>query len=250
MRDDAPSLVLIPLGGLGNRLRFVNSAVHAAGARPVTILNFRTDMFAGSVADFLQLPAHVRVIDRRFRSEKLLIQLCKLLTPLSALTGGRVARYGARSLPPRCRVIASYITLDGMDLAHLPLRPVPAGPARPYNAIHVRGTDHAEVIAANPMDRFDDFVATSKRPVYLATDSEATKTRFRDRFGARILTQPIGLTRDSPEDLEAAFHELWTLIRARRFCPSRGSSFSTIATAYRKKAEQARKAQNAGVRPG
>jgi hypothetical protein len=231
-----PTLDLVPLGGLGNRLRFVNSAIHAvSGQRRVVIVNFNTDMFPGNIADFLRLPAHVGVVELRFRREKLLIQLCKVLTLLSVLSFGRIARYGARVLPPNCRLIASYITLDGMDIAHVPLKEVTGVPEGPHNAVHIRGTDNAHVIALNPPERFEAFIAKSRLPVYLATDSDATKARFRARFGDKILTRQVGLRRDSAADLEAAFEELWCLIRARKLCRSKSSSFSTIAITYRRK---------------
>jgi len=225
---------LVPLGGLGNRLRFVSTAVQASADRDrVIVVNLRTSMFPGSIADFLDLPARVRVVDRSFGPDRLLIRACRLLTPLAALAGGRIAPYGANRIGPACRLIASYRALHGMDIAHLPLRPVAPGLSLPYNAVHIRRADHARALALNPLAKFEAFIETSDLPVYVASDSDAIKDQLQQRFGDRVITRRPGLQRASPADLAEAFGDLWMLIRAARFLGSRGSSFSMVALAHR-----------------
>lgn len=231
--DRGPPIWLIPVGGLGNRIRFVSSAAQACQGRPLRLLDVRTNMFAGRLEDFVELPPEMRVRRASFRSEKVLIQLLKTLTPLASLSGGRVAPYGTKAIPPGCRVAASFTVVTGMSQAFLPLRPVPPAVAFPYDAVHIRGTDNALAISLNRPEGFERFIEAASRPVYVASDSDATKQALRARFGDKVFFREVGLRRDSEDDLRAAFEELWCLIRSVRFLGSKGSSFSTLAKVHR-----------------
>jgi hypothetical protein len=100
--------------------------------------------------------------------------------------------------------------------------------------LHIRRTDHVMSIADSPDELFVKRVETeieahADTKVFLATDSESVKQLFRQRFGNRIITQQAAARRDSIEGIRGGLIDMYTLARTDRLYGSTGSSFAEIA---------------------
>lgn len=100
--------------------------------------------------------------------------------------------------------------------------------------IHIRRTDNAQSIAGSPDKLFIDEInrileqAPGTR-FYLASDCEATKARFRKKFGSAIITGDTPARRDTVEGIRDAAVELYTLAACHEVIGSWFSSFSEAA---------------------
>lgn len=100
--------------------------------------------------------------------------------------------------------------------------------------LHIRRTDNRISIAESPLALFTQKIddELSQHPdtlFYLATDSEEVKAELRSRYGARIFTSPVKADRDSTSGMKEAVVELYTLARTQHFYGSYYSSFSDLA---------------------
>ena len=105
----------------------------------------------------------------------------------------------------------------------------------PYTiGLHIRRTDHLQAIDESPLELFTNVVDQeagqhSDLRIYLATDDEATKQHFFDRYGDRVITSPAEATRESTDGIRDALVEMYALSRTRHIYGSAGSTFSPIA---------------------
>lgn len=100
--------------------------------------------------------------------------------------------------------------------------------------MHIRRTDNAESISKSPTRLFIDAgrKALSEYPdlrIFLATDSDGVKREMRDMFGEKIITPCVSAQRGNTEGIRGAVAEMWTLSRTMHIYGSAGSSFSTMA---------------------
>ena len=100
--------------------------------------------------------------------------------------------------------------------------------------VHVRRTDNVDAIRKSPIELFlgacrRELAAHADLTIFLATDSEEVKQQMRQVFGKRIVTSAHEASRDSVEGLREGLADLWTLSRCRKIYGSAGSSFSVMA---------------------
>lgn len=101
--------------------------------------------------------------------------------------------------------------------------------------VHVRRTDHAEAIQASPLELFYERLDAevnrcADTRIYLATDSEEVKQDMRARYGNRIICSEEKADRTSQSGIEEAIVELYALSRTQKIYGSFQSSFSEIAS--------------------
>lgn len=100
--------------------------------------------------------------------------------------------------------------------------------------VHIRRTDHIKAMAACSVD---DYIAEMERIVasdtdanfYLATDDARVKQKIKERFGCRIITQQIKLSRSDYEGMVGSVVDLWVLASTKKIIGSYGSSYSELA---------------------
>ena len=102
--------------------------------------------------------------------------------------------------------------------------------------MHIRRTDNAESIEKSPTSLFieagrRELEAHPDLLIFLATDSEEVKRQMRDVFADRIITPSDAAGRGSTEGIRGGLTDMWTLSLTRRIYGSAGSSFSTMASA-------------------
>jgi len=100
--------------------------------------------------------------------------------------------------------------------------------------MHIRRTDNAEAIAKSPTRLFveaglREMEAHPGLRIYLATDNEDVKSELRAAFGDRIVTPSETASRDSANGIRGGLVDMWTLSRMRHIYGSAGSSFSPMA---------------------
>jgi hypothetical protein len=101
--------------------------------------------------------------------------------------------------------------------------------------VHIRRTDNVKSINKSPNSLFVDAMKLEieKEPLtnfYLATDCDETKQYFRDIFGDKILSAKDAATRDNVKGIQDAVVELYSLARTQKIYGSFWSSFSKTAS--------------------
>lgn len=102
--------------------------------------------------------------------------------------------------------------------------------------LHIRRTDNKESILYSPTELFKDIVrkgAKEGNRFYLCSDDETVKQEFLSEFGSQIILLPseMGeLNRNTTEGIKQATVELFALSRTAKIYGSYYSSFSSIAS--------------------
>lgn len=100
--------------------------------------------------------------------------------------------------------------------------------------VHIRRTDNVASISQSPTElfiaRMEEEIGRHEDTVfYLATDSEEDKKQLKERFGERIVASPRKADRGSVEGMQDALVELYILSRTGRILGSMQSSYSETA---------------------
>lgn len=100
--------------------------------------------------------------------------------------------------------------------------------------VHIRRTDNVASISQSPTELFisrikEEIARDEEAAFYLATDSEEDKERLKRQFGNRIITSPRKARRNSREGMQDALVELYTLAATCRIIGSMQSSYSETA---------------------
>lgn len=100
--------------------------------------------------------------------------------------------------------------------------------------LHIRRTDNAESIQQSPTTLFIKKVRAeidthADTTVYLATDSNEVKQELRKEFGQRIITPDAAACRNSIDGIRGGLIDMWTLAATQKIYGSAGSSFSPMA---------------------
>ena len=100
--------------------------------------------------------------------------------------------------------------------------------------IHIRRTDNIASISQSPTELFiermkEEISKNEDCQFYLATDSEEEKKRLKEIFGERILTLPRAANRNSIAGMQDALVELYVLSRTQKIFGSMQSSYSETA---------------------
>lgn len=108
--------------------------------------------------------------------------------------------------------------------------------------VHIRRTDHAELIRLSPLEAFIEVMQklVDENPAtrfFLATDDVAVKQQLKDRFNDRIITQEIELSRNSDNGMAGAVTDIYCLARTHKIICSSRSSFATTAQLIGKQKE-------------
>ncbi|MBQ3742199.1 MAG: hypothetical protein IJP74_11920 [Prevotella sp.] len=100
--------------------------------------------------------------------------------------------------------------------------------------IHIRRTDHVISIQSSPTSLFIDKIkeeidAHADTKVFLATDSNDVKRELRQAFGQRIVTPDAEARRDGIDGIRGGLADMYTLAATHKIYGSKGSTFSKMA---------------------
>lgn len=100
--------------------------------------------------------------------------------------------------------------------------------------LHIRRTDNAESIQHSPTPLFINKIKAeiethADTTVFLATDSDDVKQELRNLFGQRIITPNKAASRNSIDGIRGGLVDMWTLASTQKIYGSAGSTFSPMA---------------------
>lgn len=101
--------------------------------------------------------------------------------------------------------------------------------------LHIRRTDSVESIRKSPTHLFleaarRELAAHEDLTIFLATDSEDVKREMRDALGDRIVTADHEASRDTVQGIREGLADMYALAHTRKIYGSAGSSFSVMAS--------------------
>ena len=101
--------------------------------------------------------------------------------------------------------------------------------------IHIRRTDNAPAIKNNPLTKFttlmDKEIQLNKDiRFYLATDSEEVKNELKEKYGNKIMSMPMSLTRNTLQGMQDAIVDLYCLGSTKRIIGCTNSTYSLMAS--------------------
>jgi hypothetical protein len=227
------TIYLIPIGGLGNRIRFLGSIFAQSGIKDknIVVINFVTNMFPAKLDEVFDIELeNCSIINIRVPSEKLVILLLRLFCCLSLLTFRKVAKYATRKYSKRNIVLAGHNRMTGYKIKFInPKRRSGACiKMEHYNSVHIRRSDNKRAIENNSLETFYEFIKQSNLPVFLATDDQNLKLKISQLYPIKVFTLDTNLSRASKQNLIDAVDEIHLLSQSVLFLGSTGSSFSTL----------------------
>lgn len=101
--------------------------------------------------------------------------------------------------------------------------------------IHIRRTDNADAIRNNPLEQFfssmdQEIKKNSLIRFYLATDSDDVKTKAKERYGDRIITLELSLSRKNKTGMQDAVVDLFCLAATSKIIGCTHSTYSLMAS--------------------
>lgn len=107
----------------------------------------------------------------------------------------------------------------------------------PKVAIQIRRTDNSESISNSPVELFEDVVIkmckdNPEKKIFLATDDNDIKSYFARKYPSNIIVNPRKANRNSPEGIVDAAAEFLTMSQCEVIYGSFWSSFSEMAAVY------------------
>lgn len=253
-------LTVVPMGGLGNRMRVIRSAyivaqseewmVDVAFAQNAECHCRFSDVFqpiAPPRGNFRIRPARFADAFPSRRNLRLphLLRIHAYRRQLYNYSSPDLA--AARALLRQClpAYIATCYEFAGEGVAMRQLfRPSAeverrtAVIARRFGSytvgMHIRATDNTEAARRSPYSLFaaaarEELSRNPQAVFLLATDSEGTRRRFAADFEGRAITSPYAPSRSTTEGMLNAAAEMFALSRCSKIYGSHNSSFSEIA---------------------
>lgn len=243
-------MILIPIGGLGNRLRVISSAMNM-GFKKITLINIKSKTMNCEVDDFLNLEKTniVRVINISIRSDIFVRRMFAIVVNIVAFFSIKniACSYNSRDVMRKHKlVVTCHEFLSGFispgDLIKVDqdhhnsfCKNLNQILPKNYSAIHIRYGDNDRAKALFSMRECEKFIESSLEPVYLATDSQKLKDYFIEKYTSKIITSIKTVSRDSTLGIKDAISEIYILKEAVIFKPSLQSSFSKTVLSLRKK---------------
>lgn len=257
-------MTIIPFGGLGNRLRVLNSAFllgRDLGADLELVwfvkpeLNRELDdLFAATGFDYVPMPRWKRALLQPFlkhifiqKYENAYRRFLRLFYDKVYFDGDLTARSPAQLSTEMARyrrvvVATCYEFYDFKNFNNYVVQPhlqqridaLTARFDRHTVGVHIRRTDHAALIEASPIGLFTSEMTrlAAENPAtqfFLATDDAELKAALRAQFGSRLITQDIPLSRATAEGMEGAVVDIYALSKTKKIICTTRSSFAKMA---------------------
>lgn len=257
MKRKAPYIYFVPVGGLGNRMRSIASAVCLADEYHADLrIGWYQDWGMGCRFSDIFMPLKYSVLEEsgirkylldRPRKKNLFIPAIyerlafdKILTEFEV--GYQEIDYHSL-LPrtPKLWMASSMAFYKEDDVRYNMFRPLDSLQTQIDEVVHtfprsivgmqIRRTDHALAIQSSPTKCFEEVVERldPETKVYLATDDESEKNYFVQKYGERIITRIGVLERGSTKGIQDAVIEMYILGSTQKVYGSKNSSFGQIA---------------------
>ncbi|UBM58908.1 hypothetical protein LAG90_19095 [Marinilongibacter aquaticus] len=264
MKDTETSITVVPFGGLGNRMRAIQSAIELKSTLKISStlsicwlekseLNAPFFSLFQSIGTafrlvsglqyflFLKLLKHVFVNQYSAVYRFLLSPFYDLILLDEDLKSENPEYIHQRCVGKKRILIATCYKFQAFEnfdnfmpsvqvkerlhAMHLPKGLV---------GVHIRRTDHLEIIRESALGMFENEMKAllekeSETQFYLATDEKEVKERLIEQFGNNVLTQAIELNRASPDGVLGAWLDILALSRCEKIICNLKSSFAETA---------------------
>ena len=227
---------LLPVGGLGNRLRVIKTGLNVVGNEELLLYSIPTKFFPVHLDEVFTLPPNVTV--ERIHIPLLLNE--KFITILGRLchlfAKNNFSEYQGRSFEPGKILITPHalITVDRKpNVTTAQLLTIEAQSKMEYNAVHIRRGDNVEAVKNNDLAKFEEFIINSEKKVYVASDCVETKNYFLQKYPEKVFCKKLNLDRKSKQSFFDSITEIQCLVAADKFLPSIKSSFSSAILEFR-----------------
>lgn len=255
-----PKLTVIPFGGLANRLRVLNSVYELSQIREfeLNLLWFKkAELFADlddlfedigmkyQLPDWLSLNLskfffkHIYVTKYESIYRKILSYFYDLVIFDSDIKlKSDVQLLSEISKNQKVFIATCYSFLPVQSFSHLRLKAdliqeiEKIGIDENFIGLHIRRTDHAQIISESSDKMFEKFIEDhvhTQKSIYLATDDIKLKTRLIQKYANHIIGINIPLERDSTAGIKAALIEIYALSRCGTLAGNLKSSFLEMA---------------------
>lgn len=256
MRNNSPYIYFVPVGGLGNRLRSIASAVCLAEEYNADLqigwyqdwgMGCRfSDIFKPLKYDVLE-ESGIRkyLLDRPRKKNLYLPTLYEFLAfdkvLRESLVGYKDIDYSFLHTHERIWIASCKAFYKEEDLYYSMFKPIDILQEQineivknfPNSIVgmQIRRTDHVTAINSSPTKCFEEIIERLDKEtmLYLATDDEKEKNYFMQKYGNRIITRTSVLERGSKKGIQDAVIEMYILSSTQKIYGSKNSSFGQIA---------------------
>lgn len=253
---------LVPLGGLGNRIRTISSVYNYCRSLgiPLTVhwhCSHRWGMAVPFRTIFEPFPHGIGLVDNKWgdffnynlpaRENLYIPRLVDLLGRRKALYNLGDYKLAEMSVDGGTTIVTGSQQCELYPIKELfrPVREIREKIAtfREKNwgggnvvGCHIRRTDNVVAVKNSTTDKFEEridrlFDADAGAKVFLCTDDIEVKSHLSAKYGDKIITYESTLNRDSLQGVRDAIAEMWLLSMAKEIYGSYWSSFSDMASA-------------------
>lgn len=248
-------LILIPMGGLCNRMRVINSFYKHVKNKKIIVLWLIQDELGVHSAELFSLPPDICIININLYSKLqnylwIIVKKCMSIlfkyydqNDIERIIAGGENQDFQNIFNSKVSVCETCSELDKILMCDIfePTDEIKARvnsvlENRKYIAYHIRRTDNVDSILISKDELFEaniekQFANEKVEAAFLATDDEIFKKRLLEKYPDFLFAQnTTSITRNSAEGMKQAYVDLLCLARADVIYGSYWSSFSEIAS--------------------
>lgn len=253
-------IIAKPNGGLGNRMRVINSAICLATANhklPVKVLWKRNSGMNALFSDLFGCTDEISIVQNPFLMgcyfyfPKLMPVGYKYYDDQLISVNNQTKEYWDKNhsnvilntcfdfyeLKPETNF---YQLFQPVEKLQKKIEQISNGFRESMVGVHIRRTDHVPAVnyskTENFITRMDELVDENRDTgFYVSTDDIKTESKIRNRFGSRIHSMSDkNLERNTKEGIEDAVVDMYCLSHTKMILGSYSSSFSAVASAIGK----------------
>lgn len=242
-------IFLIPLGGLGNRMRFLETAsviLKNIGVKKVHVIWIVNDDLHAKIEDLFNVDnfLNIHTLYTNNFIEKIitygllyLLRLCPF--HYYADRNFNLKEYAGKrnfAIIEGSERLSDYNHLEFFKPKDNLLSKAKSilGDSPNIVGVHIRRTDHQLAISRSTDDLFDQIISneiSSGKCVYVSTDDTAVKKNLKTKYGDKIITyENVVLDRKSSSGMQDAVIEMLCLALCEKIYGSYGSTFSNVAS--------------------
>lgn len=256
------NITIVPFGGLGNRMRVMNSGFYLARALDASVsiiwlqkaeLNASLSSLFSSIGFSYRLVSGFRyALSLRFLKHifiqkypafyRFFLQFfydCILFDDeLKTISQEKLIQKIGDSKRIFIATCYAFYPFDSFDnyLINSSLKEKVEALDLPENTIgvHIRRTDHVDIIQESSLESYIEKMKIEQQKnkdvcFYIATDDDSVKNELKTIFGQKIRTQSVELSRATEEGIFGAVVDIYALARCSKIICNTKSSFATTA---------------------
>lgn len=253
------NVVLIPIGGLCNRIRFICSSYEFMEKwAKIYVIWLQTDECNIKMENLFSLPYDIKVVNYDITGKggrKYIYLILKLIIThsrrfISQLDFSHSTKGNSEEMAAEfkekftkhtmfcagCEKIKETYSTEIMkptdEIQKMVQENIKDYPD--YVSMHIRRTDFYEAIKRSPVKSFEKYIESEIRngnKIYLATDDKDLKEKLVQKYKPYIYTQDVSsFSRNDGVGIREAYVDLLCLSKGKREYGSFGSSFSEVAS--------------------